>query len=434
MSADNKNSTNSSSAGLRRPVPASHSLMAAALALPGLAATLAHAESAPEKGIIGFKYLNYSDWQPSNPNDNNQEGNGKRTHVTSPSFYLLAPIGSQWSIEGSAVADSVTGATPYYHSLLSKASGGQVDYRHAMDLKATRYFEKMAIGVGTSYSEEHDYTSRALSVDGRFYFDNNNTVLALGTGVSNDIVRGGGVIQNDPRLGPDVGKHSNDYLIGITRVLTPLDVLQSNVTYSAGRGDFSERYKEFYAGIQNLIIVPPSILFEGDVRPQSRYQFAWLTRWNHYFPGVDGALHLSYRYYSDSYGIKSHTIGTEWFQPIAYGITLVPEVRFYSQSAAHFYTDLYPNGAPAVFNPNPAQMTSFLASTGGLISFDQRLSAYGAYTVGLKVIKELPKDITMDVKGEYYDQRGSYRLGGSGSTANLPFKAMFLQLGISKKF
>jgi hypothetical protein len=54
--------------------------------------------------------------------------------------------------------------------------------------------------------------------------------------------------------------------------------------------------------------------------------------------------------------------------------------------------------------------------------------------VGLKVAKVLDHEITVDVKAEYYEQRGSYRLGGNGSPGLLPFKARFLQFGISKAF
>jgi hypothetical protein len=40
----------------------------------------------------------------------------------------------------------------------------------------------------------------------------------------------------------------------------------------------------------------------------------------------------------------------------------------------------------------------------------------------------------VDVKGEYYEQRAGWRLGGTGSPGLLPFKATFVQLGLTKKF
>jgi hypothetical protein len=42
---------------------ATRSVVLAAMALPGVWATTAHAENAPEKGLIGLKYLRYQDEQ-----------------------------------------------------------------------------------------------------------------------------------------------------------------------------------------------------------------------------------------------------------------------------------------------------------------------------------------------------------------------------------
>ena len=67
-------------------------VVTAALSLPGVYVGAVHAGGAPEKGVIAFKYLHYQDSQPGL----------KRIKVDSPSLYLLAPVGSDWSVEGSA--------------------------------------------------------------------------------------------------------------------------------------------------------------------------------------------------------------------------------------------------------------------------------------------------------------------------------------------
>jgi hypothetical protein len=68
------------------------------------------------------------------------------------------------------------------------------------------------------------------------------------------------------------------------------------------------------------------------------------------------------------------------------------------------------------------------------ISPDQRLSAFGAITVGLKIAVRLAADWIADVKGEHYEQRAAWRVGGSGSPGLDPFRATFFQLGVSKRF
>ena len=53
----------------------------AALALPGVWSQ-AHAETAPEEGVIGLKFLHYQDSQPGL----------QRVRVDAPSIYVLAPL------------------------------------------------------------------------------------------------------------------------------------------------------------------------------------------------------------------------------------------------------------------------------------------------------------------------------------------------------
>ena len=137
-------------------------IIAAALALPGV---LAHADAAPERGEIAVKVLRYRDWQPG----------FDRIHVTAPSVYLLAPVNPRWSLEASAVSDSVSGATPRYHTAISGASRMN-EHRVAGDVKVTRHFDRASIALGLSHSDEHDYRSNAVAIDASVSSDDNNRV------------------------------------------------------------------------------------------------------------------------------------------------------------------------------------------------------------------------------------------------------------------
>jgi hypothetical protein len=77
----------------------------AALALPGVMAMPAQAESPPESAFVAFKIQAYNDWQPGLD----------RIKVVAPSIYVLAPFAGSWSIESTLVHDSISGcaaATP----------------------------------------------------------------------------------------------------------------------------------------------------------------------------------------------------------------------------------------------------------------------------------------------------------------------------------
>jgi hypothetical protein len=361
-------------------------VVAAALALPGLAA----AQAAPERALVGFKYLYYKDYQPGLD----------RITVSSPSLYLLTPLGANWSVEGSVVVDSLSGATPRWHSSISSASRME-DHRTAGDLRITRYFRRAALDFGLAYSTEDDYESRALSANLRLSTDDNNTTVNLGTGYIDDTVKpnpGSAVLRDEP-------KRTNDFIVGLTQVLTPNDIVQANLTHARGRGLYSDPYKFL------------------DNRPRERDQTALLLRWNHHFGAVGGTLRTSYRFYDDSFAVTASTIGLEWAQPLP-GIVLTPSLRYYTQSAASFYVDPIPgSAAPPLASNDPPYYSA-----------DHRLSAFGAYTVGLKVAIPLGKAWLLDAKADFYEQRGEWRVGGEGSPGLAPFKAQFYQVGLYYRF
>jgi hypothetical protein len=361
-------------------------LFAAAMALPF--SNAAFAEAAPERGIVAFKYLNYEDSEPE------QERMGVNAYTVS----AMVPIAGKWSINTSYTYDSVSGASPAYHNfyddnLVSGASKIR-DQRYAGDLSVTRYFSKGSVTAGTSYSEESDYISRSYSFQGSLSTEDKNTTFTLGGSFTND-----GINSNNG-IAVNKKKQVVALLAGVTQILTKKDIVQLNLGYTNGDGYFSDPYKTY------------------DKRPEQRDSKTVMTRWNHHFDGTDGTSRLSYRYYTDTFGINAHALGLEYVQPLPGDWTVIPSVRYYSQTAADFYLP-YPS--------EPERGAS-------LYSLDQRLSAFGAITLGIKVEKRIAKEWLVDVKYENYEQRAGWSITGGGDSGLAPFSAKFIQLGLSREF
>ena len=181
--------------------------------------------------------------------------------------------------------------------------------------------------------------------------------------------------------------------------------MQANLTYARGRGYYSDPYKFL------------------DNRPRERDQTALLLRWNRHVPSTGGTLRSSYRFYDDSFEVTASTFGLEWAQPIS-GIVVTPSVRYYTQSAASFYVDPIPG----------TDVPPLVSSQPPYYSADHRLSAFGAYTAGLKVAVPFGKSWLVDAKADYYEQRGEWRIGGEGSPGLAPFKAQFYQVGLYYRY
>jgi Protein of unknown function (DUF3570) len=377
-------------------------VLAAALALPGVMAP-AWAENAPEQGVVSLRYLHYQDSQPDLD----------RIQVTAPSIYVMAPIGPRWSVEASLVSDSVSGASPRYHTAVSGASRMN-DERHAGDVKVTRYENRSAWSMGMAASDENDYSSRAVSFEVRLASEDNNRSWNLGLGLARDRVGS----TNNPDL--DERKRSFELMAGVTQAWTASDLVQLNLTLTRHLCDDNP---------DPVISCLNDVYKDPDVRPRERNQAALLARWNHHFDGLGSTLRSSYRYYRDSYGIRAHTFGAEWVQPVGGRFTLTPSVRWYSQSAADFYFD--PVYDPDVGEPYPP---GYFTNPPRYISADQRLSAFGAVTLGLKAAVQLDANWSADIKLERYGQRAGWRLGGSGSPGLADFNADIIQVGVSRRF
>jgi hypothetical protein len=378
---------------MQPPQELAASLLAAALLLPGVQAL---ADEPPQNGSISLRYLDYAD----------RQAGLDRIRAHSPSIAVTAPVASDWSIEGTLTADDVSGASPRYHTAVSGASHMQ-DERKAGDVAVTRYFRRGTLTAGAAYSTEHDYVSRALSLNGTVSSDDNDTTWAFGVAGSRDSI--------DPvnHVVVDEHKRTVSVLAGVTRVLTPNDIGQLTLTRTNGDGYFNDPYKLF------------------DNRPRSRRQNTVLLRWNHYLDSTGGTTRLGYRYYSDSYRIRAHTLSGEYVQPLAGGWSVVPEVRLYTQSAAYFYYDPVYDGT--LGPPFPPGFSSG-AGPDRLSSPDQRLSGFGAVTVGLKVVREIGKLWTVDVKVEGYEQRGNWRLFHDGSPGLAPLHARIFQVGLTRRW
>jgi hypothetical protein len=364
----------------------SAALIAAALALPGILPSQAHAQTAPDEGVVALRYLDYRDWQPG----------ARRMTVRNPSLYALVPIGSSLAFEGSVVYDAMSGASPLNHDTLSGASGlGITDYRTAGDARLTKYIDGNALAFGVAGSYERDYRSRAASFAWRRVSADRNTTFAVGVAATRDSIdSANGVAKNQHR-------ETYDLLLGVTQVLSRDSLVESSLTWSDGRGYYSDPYKLL------------------DTRPDRRRIFAWLTRYNRYLPSPDATLRVAYRYLDDSFGDRSHMVEASWVQTLPRGFTLTPTLRYYTQGAADFYHD----------PPFPAGSVP-----GEPYTADTRLSAYGAITAGVRLARSFPGGVTADVALNFYRQRAGWRAGGGGSPGLLEFSARWIEFGLEKRF
>ncbi|MBF0370967.1 MAG: DUF3570 domain-containing protein [Magnetococcales bacterium] len=369
-------------------------LMGAAMALPGLTS---QAEAASQgEPAMAFSYLDYHE-------------HGDLIDVRAPLVWGRMPIGEHYELEMTGALETMGGASPETVTnrtgeTVQTLTGASIDdSRQSVDLKLTRFFEKGSLGIGGSFTSEDDYHGASVSIDNRWEFNQKNTVLALGVGYSSDDID---AVDGDPLNKKQIGW---DFMVGVTQILSPTAIMQSNITYATGSGYFSDPYKWTFS------FNPLSI--DTDVRPNKHRQWAWLTRYNRHFPDLEGTLQSDYRFYWDNWGVTAHTMNLAWYQSIGDYWQLRPYLRYYDQNKADFYAETLP------------------ASPGedGTISSDQRLGDFGAFSYGIKGIWEFDNGISLNALVERYQQDDDLAIG-SGSPNFKTFDATFFILGAAYTF
>jgi len=155
------------------------------MALPSV--QFAYAEAAPDESVVSFKYLHYQDSQIGDGDNSisgaSSAGSSSRMGVNAYSVKAVVPVAGVWSLGTSFTSDSVSGASPMYHSSgLTKMT----DLRRAIDVELTRYFSSGTLSFGSGYSKESDYLSRTFSLQGSLSTDDKNSTFTLGGSMNRD--------------------------------------------------------------------------------------------------------------------------------------------------------------------------------------------------------------------------------------------------------
>jgi hypothetical protein len=367
-------------------------LVAAAVVLVGMPTT-ATAVAPPEQAQMSFKAMDYQDRQDQ----------ASRIGVKALSSHWVLPIGASWALEAGTVVDAISGASPAYYTA-PRSFAPVRDTRRAQDIKASHYWRNQRITLGQSGSKEIDYASRSHVLMYSRSTPDNNTTLDIGAARTHD------TINPVTQLVVNEKKTVNELLLGLTQVVSPRDLIQVQWVHSSGQGYFSDPYKLL------------------DARPNHRQTDALSFRWNHHRPDTNTTARWQARVAQDSFGIRSATLGLELAQVLSPQWTLTPSARLYSQSAASFFS------APDPARPDVPFIPSNFVLGQSHISFDQRLAALGALTMGLKLEKKITASTSVDIKYERYRQRNAWTLHGPHVEGLDDFKAQFVQLGLTHKF
>jgi hypothetical protein len=259
-------------------------------------------------------------------------------------------------------AEKYAVSASYYMDMVSSASIDVVTTASPYSEERTQYglgFEylrgKVTYAASFSNSTENDYTADTASFSiAQDMFGDLTTVALLFSLGKDDVTRRG-----DPVFADEIDRRI--YGVDVTQVATKNLVLGFSYEAIAEEGFLNNPYR------QVRYVDPDAALgyayeFERYPRTRTGNAFALRARW--YLP-YRAALQGDYRFYNDTWEIRSHTAEVAYTHPVDERLTLDVHYRFYTQDAAEFYSDLFPRENFQNFLARDKELASLTSHTLG---------------------------------------------------------------------
>ncbi len=279
--------------------------------------------------------------------------------IDGPSLLVRKKFAEKYSVAAnfymdmvsSASIDVVTTASPY------------TETRTQMSAALDALNGKTQYSVNFTNSDENDYTANSASLDISQDMFGDLTNVSFGFSRGWDEVRKRG----DADFSEPIDRST--YRVGVTQILTPTLMVGANYELVTDEGFLNNPYRSV------RYLDPGSasgFAFQPEVYPHTRTSNAAALNARYFLP-YRAAVHGEYRFFTDTWGIDANTVqvgythpwGKQWIFELSY--------RWYDQSAADFYADLFPR--------QDAQ--NFLAR-------DKELSTFTSHMIGLGATYELP--------------------------------------------
>ena len=277
--------------------------------------------------------------------------NGDNVEIDGPSILVRKNFKQKVSVFGNYYVDSVSSASI---DVITTGASAYTEERKEYTLGTDYLHEDTLMGISFTNSEESDYTAQSLNLGLSQDVFGGMTTISMGYGRGSDEVRRnlpGGI--PDPSFREEAKRRN--YRLGVTQVLTRNSLLAVNYEAVTDEGFLNNPYRSVrYLDLGN----PSGYSFEPEVYPRTRSSNAIGVRTRYHLP-YRAAVHGGYRFFSDTWGIDAHNFDIGYTHPWKRAWMFDIGYRYYTQSAADFYSDLFPYQQAQNFLARDKELSTF---------------------------------------------------------------------------
>ncbi|HEY4443945.1 MAG TPA: DUF3570 domain-containing protein [Steroidobacteraceae bacterium] len=293
--------------------------------------------------------------------------------ITGESVLVRKKFSEQFAVQANYFIDKVSGASV---DVLSNASVIK-DERKQKSLSLDYIHDKTQYNLSYSNSTERDYISNTTHFSLSQDMFGDLTTVTLGFTDSRNKVGENNGTANLPKIAWLGHAESRSYEGGLSQVITKNLIAGATVEVITDQGLLSNPYRSIRY-IVDPAINPLGYALGSQLFPNTRTSTAVEARAKYYLP-YRAAASVSYRYFTDTWGIRANTVEVGYTQPVSNMFIFEGRLRHYSQNHATFYSDLFPfansqnfeardqNLAASTNNTIDAKMTWAFAPEGFLV-------------------------------------------------------------------
>jgi len=293
--------------------------------------------------------------------------NGGGVTIDGPSYLVRKGDDKNFSASANYYIDSISSASidvvtqgSAYNEQRTQWSGS-IDYLHADTTMTASY----------SYSDETDYTADnyGFSISQSMFGD--LTTVALGYSRGDDDISS----SVDPSF-DETADHQN-YHVSLSQVLSKNLLMSVNYDAVTDEGFLQNPYRNI------RVLNDPNDPSAGynfntpETYPDTRTSNAVSASFMYYLP-FRAALKAGYRYYTDDWDIDAHTADVGYTHPLWDKWIFELSYRFYTQTDADFYGDLFERPDQQNFMGRDKELSEFTDhSVGFALSYDVLENGWG---------------------------------------------------------
>ncbi len=271
------------------------------------------------------------------------EGGGAT--IDGPAVLVRKRVGKQWAVQGKYYVDSISSASV---DVIATASP-YTEERTEWGLGVEYLRGSTTVSAGASNSEENDFTGNSayLSVSQDIF--GALTTITMTYAIGDDEVRRRG----DENFSADADRQL--YGIDISQIVTKKFIMGLAYEAITDEGFLNNPYRQ----VRYLDSTSATgYSYQPERYPNTRTSNAVSLR-GRYYLDHRAAIHGQYRYFSDTWDIRSHTAEVGYTHTIGDDWILELKLRAYRQDQAEFYSDLFDRVDQQNFLARDKEMSTF---------------------------------------------------------------------------